>query len=364
MEENRQPTILTITGSDGTGGAGIQADIKLISALGYHATSAVTSITAQNTLGIQEFYDLPAAAVGGQIEAIVNDMQPRIVKVGMVRKLDMLEVIAQKLERYRPETVIYDTVVQSSKGEVLIEEDMLDEIKHRLLPLVSLLVIRCEDAAYLLDYKIENVEDMKMAATELIGCGCKAVLLQGIACCTDLAVDLYQSSQHGESHIFSLQHESQTEQRRHGSGSLLSSAIAAFLCNGNGYLEAISHARNYVRHMVEPTNSLTGRSRELYDELMTLIRQHHKQYNDVRFYADSLNVSTRYLAQVTKRISGQSPKTLIDEYILQETEKQLLASNRTVQEIAYDFGFHSQAHFAKFFKKNKGVAPSQYRKMG
>lgn len=363
MEESRQQTILSITGSDGTGGAGIQADIKLISALGYHAMSAVTSITAQNTLGIQEFYDLPAAAIGGQIDAIMNDIQPSIVKVGMVRKLDALEIIAQKLHQYKPNYVIYDTIVQSSKGEILIEEDMLADIKHRLLPLVSLLVIRCEDAAYLLDYKIEDTEDMRMAAKELMSYGSKAILLQGIATTPELAYDFYMSCTNEDSYLFSLQPETQQEQRRHGSSSNLSSAIAAFLCNGNQLLEAITHARNYVSHLSAPTNSLTGRSREMYDEFMTLVRQQHKHFNDVRFYADQLNVSTRYLAQVTKRTTKQSPKAIIDEYILQEIEKQLLSSNQTVQEIAYEFGFHSQAHFAKFFKKNIGMSPSQFRKI-
>lgn len=363
MEENKRQTILTITGSDGTGGAGIQADIKLISALGYHAMSAVTSITAQNTIGIQEFYDLPAAAVGGQIEAIVNDIQPNIVKIGMVRKQDVLEAIAEKLIKYQPDFVIYDTIVQSSKGEILIEDDMLDEIKHTLLPLVSLLVIRHEDAAYLLGYKIENAEDMALAAGQLIGYGCKAVLLQGSSTTPETAIDLYMSGDVEDSHIFSLPDTTQEGERRHGSGSNLSSAIAAFLCNGNHVLEAITHARNYVRQLSEPINSLTGRSRELYDEFMTVVRLQHKSFNDVRFYADRLNVSTRYLAQVTKRIAGQAPKAIIDEYILQESEKQLLASNQTVQEIAYEFGFHSQAHFSKFFKKSTGMTPSQYRKV-
>ena len=100
--------ILTITGSDSTGGSGVQADIKTISALGGYAVSAITSITVQNTLGIQEFYDIPADIVAGQIEAIVNDVQPSVIKVGLIRSVDVLNVVVGVLRRYHPRHVVYD----------------------------------------------------------------------------------------------------------------------------------------------------------------------------------------------------------------------------------------------------------------
>ncbi len=99
--------ILTITGSDSTGGSGVQADIKTIFELGGYAVSAITSITVQNTLGIQEFFDIPAEIVSGQIEAIMNDMQPNIVKVGMIRKVETLNVLIDALTKYRPDHIIY-----------------------------------------------------------------------------------------------------------------------------------------------------------------------------------------------------------------------------------------------------------------
>ena len=107
---------------------------------------------------------------------------------------------------------------------------------------------------------------------------------------------------------------------------------------------------------------LMGRSSELYNEFVDEIAKHHRTNNDVKFYADRLNVSSRYLAQVTRRISGKSPKNIIDEFLMQEIEQLLAVSDKTVQEIAYAFGFHSQAHFAKFFKKMNGLSPSEYRK--
>lgn len=110
-------TILTITGSDGTGGSGVQADIRFISSLGGVAASAVTSITVQNTLGIQEFYDLPVDVVRQQIEAIINDLQPQVVKVGLLRRTDHVEMVAEVLKKYRPHHVVYAPVLTSTKGE-------------------------------------------------------------------------------------------------------------------------------------------------------------------------------------------------------------------------------------------------------
>ena len=134
--------ILTITGSDSTGGSGVQADIKTISELGGYAVSAITSITVQNTLGIQEFFDVPAEIVSGQIEAIMNDIQPSVVKVGMIRKVETLDVIIDALTKYRPDYIVYAPAIWSSNGDALMTEDVVSQIKYRLLPLCSAVVAR------------------------------------------------------------------------------------------------------------------------------------------------------------------------------------------------------------------------------
>ena len=139
-------TILTITGSDSTGGSGVQADIRTIAALGGYAVSAVTSITVQNTVGIQAFYDLPADIVKGQIEAIINDMQPDTVKIGMIRTTETLAVIVEALSKYRPHHIIYDPIVTASNGDRLMTDDVIMQIRHRLLPLCSMVILRESDA--------------------------------------------------------------------------------------------------------------------------------------------------------------------------------------------------------------------------
>jgi len=287
--------ILTITGSDSTGGSGVQADIKTISELGGYAMSAITSITVQTTLGIQQFYDVPATIVAGQIDAVMNDFEPEVVKIGLIRREDTLDVIVKALQKYRPRHVILDTVVLSSRGDTLISREMLEAISHQLVPLCTL-VIKKDDGSM------------------------------------------------------------------HGLSNRYASAVAVFLSQGLSPDEAESKAKAYINTQVVKASDLQGRSSELYNELIDAIMEHHREASDVRFYAELLNVSSRYLAQVTRRISGKSPKAIIDDYLIHEIELQLKSTDNTVQEIAYRFGFSSQAHFTKFFKKLKGVSPTEYRK--
>lgn len=287
--------ILTITGSDSTGGSGVQADIKTMSELGGYAMSAITSITVQTTLGIQQFYDVPATIVAGQIDAVMNDFQPEVVKIGLIRREDTLEVVVKALQKYRPRHVILDTVVLSSRGDTLISREMQDAIRCQLIPLCTL-VIKKDDGMM------------------------------------------------------------------HGLSNRYASAVAVFLNQGSSPDEAETKAKVYINTQVVRTSDLQGRSSELYNELLDTIVEHHREASDVRFYADLLNVSSRYLAQVTRRISGKSPKAIIDDYLIHEIELQLKSTDNTVQEIAYRFGFSSQAHFTKFFKKLKGVSPTEFRK--
>ena len=287
--------ILTITGSDSTGGSGIQADIKTISELGGFAMSAITCITVQTTLGIQQFYDVPATIVAGQIDAVMNDFQPEVVKIGLIRREDTLEVAVKALRKYRPRHVILDTVVLSSRGDTLISHEMQDAIRCQLIP-VCTLVVKKDDGMM------------------------------------------------------------------HGLSNRYASAMAVFLSQGLSPEEAETQAKAYINTQVVRTSDLQGRSSELYNDLLDAIMEHHREASDVRYYADLLNVSSRYLAQVTRRISGKSPKTIIDDYLIHEIELQLKSTDNTVQEIAYRFGFSSQAHFAKFFKKLKGVSPTEFRK--
>lgn len=287
--------ILTITGSDSTSGSGVQADIKTISELGGYAMSAITSITVQTTLGIQQFYDLPASIVKGQIEAIMNDFQPEVVKIGLIRTNETLNAVVSAIQKYRPRHVILDAVVSSSQGETLVEHKLVEAIANELLPL-----------------------------------------------CT-LVIEMDEKSMHGLANRYA-------------------SAVAVYLSQGQTTEQAQALARSYINNQVAKTSDLQGRSSELYNEFLNAVSEYHRSNRDVHFYADKLNVSSRYLAQVTRRISDKAPKTIIDDFLMQEIERQLKFTDNTIQEIAYALGFSSQAHFTKFFKKQRGCSPTIFRK--
>ena len=313
--------ILTITGSDSTGGSGVQADIKTISELGGYAVSAITSITVQNTLGIQEFFDIPADIVSGQIEAIMNDIQPSVVKVGMIRKVETLDVIIDALTKYRPDYIIYAPAIWSSNGDALMTEDVVSQIKYRLLPLCSVVVAR----------KKEN--DIMLQDGKLL-----------------------RRIEDGGLRVFMLDNANS-----HGLINRFSSALAVYLTQGKKMEEALAMAQDFINVELARERNLQGRSSDLYNQFISQVVNFCRTYSDVHFYADQLNVSSRYLAQVTRRISGKTPKNIIDEYVLKEIERELTTTTHTVQEIANTFGFSSQAHLTKFFKKMKGVTPSSFR---
>lgn len=313
--------ILTVTGSDSTGGSGVQADIRTISELGGYAVSAITSITVQNTLGIQAFFDIPAEIVSGQIEAIMNDIQPSIVKVGMIRRVETLEVVIDALTKYRPDYIIYAPAIWSSNGDALMTEDVVSQIKYRLLPLCSVVVARKKEN----DIILQDTKLLRMAE----GHGMQVFLLDN-------------ANSHGLTNRFS-------------------SALAVYLNRGNKMEEALGMAQDFINVELTRESNLQGRSSELYNQFISQVNNFCRTYSDVHFYADQLNVSSRYLAQVTRRISGKTPKAIIDEYIVKEIERELSTTTHTVQEIANTFGFSSQAHLTKFFKKMRGVTPSAFR---
>lgn len=294
MNETRP--ILTITGSDTTSGSGVQADIKTISELGGYAVTAITSVTMQTSLGIQEFYDLPAEIVGGQIDAVMNDVQPDVVKIGLVRTPEVVDVIVRALKKYRPLHVVFDAVVSSSQGDALVTADVMQAVRERLLPLCTLVI----------------------------------------------------------------RHD---ERQMHGLANRYSSAVAVFLSKGETVEQAQASAHSYINTQIVRADHLQGRASDLYNEFIDAVATHFRTNSDVHFYADRLNVSSRYLAQVTRRISGKAPKTIIDDYMIREIELQLNTTHRTIQEIAYSCGFSSQAHFTKFFQKMKGMSPTSFRKL-
>lgn len=234
---------LSIAGSDSCGGAGIQADIKTFSALGVYATTAITAITVQNTCGVTAVQAVEPRIVAGQIEAVMQDVAPKAVKVGMVNDKPTIQAIADTLSRYRPTHLVVDPVMVATSGDRLMQADALSLFEQELLPMATLLTPNVPEAELLADMAIDSVAAMEAAAQRILAKGCQAVLIKGGHLAGDVKADLlFQAT--GETADFKAAH---VETRNtHGTGCTLSSAITAQLALGHPLTEAIWLAKRYL----------------------------------------------------------------------------------------------------------------------
>ena len=234
-------TALTIAGSDSSGGAGIQADIKTMCAHGVYAMSAITALTAQNTTGVSAIAEVTPAFLKSQIDSVFEDIRPDAVKTGMVADRALIEVIAERLAHYDAQNIVVDPVMIATSGSRLLREDSVSVLRLRLLPLASVITPNIPEAKVLSGMEIDSKADMERAAREIEGaCGC-AVLLKGGHQVSD-ADDLLCRG--GE--LFWFRGERIDNPNTHGTGCTLSSAIASNLALGYGLEEAIARAKAYI----------------------------------------------------------------------------------------------------------------------
>lgn len=353
--------ILTITGSDSTSGAGIQADIRTISAMGGMAFSTITSITSQDSQGISNIYDLPEEIVTGQLEAVLRDVRPKAVKAGMIRQRNVIRAIRDEIVGCRH--IVCAPGFLSSRGEELMDADTIKEYTRLLFPITSVLVLKCNEAERLFGKSIDSNADMQETASRILDMGPKAVFLRGGHCTEGLVTGLLDIAGSKEPPQFFTSPNREGWQL-HGVGGTLSSAIATRLAMGDDIPTAISAAHKYIRCQVVYSISSTShslRKMELYNRFMEQVTAHCKESRDTAFYASLLNITPRYLAEITRYITGNSPKHIIADYLLKEIEASLRSTDKTVQEISIEYGFPSQAALAKFFKIHRGISPSEFR---
>ncbi len=234
--------VLTIAGSDCSGGAGIQADLKTIAAYGLYGMSAITALTAQNTLGVYAVQDANAEMVEAQLDAVYGDIRPDAVKIGMVSGEAIIKAIAAKLRQFRAKNVVVDPVMVSTSGCALLSPDAMGALKSHLLPLSSLLTPNMAEASLLWGRKVENKADMEAAARSLSGEYGVAVLVKG-GHLLESAEDVL--AEEGRIHWFAG--DRLDNPNTHGTGCTLSSAIACGLAQGRDLVEAIDRAREYLR---------------------------------------------------------------------------------------------------------------------
>lgn len=234
--------ILSIAGSDSGGGAGIQADIKTITALGGYAMTAITALTAQNTLGVQDIYPVPAAFVKQQIEVVIEDLGVEAIKTGMLVNADIIDMLAYILSGLNVPVVV-DPVMVAKGGAVLLTPSAISSLKLKLFPRASLITPNIPEAALLLDRSINDVEDMVIAAKDLLSFGSQAVLVKGGHLLEGDIHDVFLTRD-GQKKIFTSPRLKTPH--THGTGCTLSAAIATGLAQKLSLKQAVDQARVFV----------------------------------------------------------------------------------------------------------------------
>ena len=238
------PRVLAIAGSDSGGGAGIQADLKTFFALGCYGMTAITALTAQNTLGVRAIHSVPAAMLRDQIDAVVEDIGVDAVKIGMLHSSGIVRTVADAIDRHALRGVVLDPVMMSTSGSKLIDDDAQAVLVRELFRRAALVTPNLDEAALLVGRPLASEADMEAAAHEMLAMGAPAVLLKGGHLAGETVSDLL------------LQHDAQPRWMRapriatgntHGTGCTLSSAIAAHLALGAELPQAVELARAFVR---------------------------------------------------------------------------------------------------------------------
>ena len=244
---------LTIAGSDSSGGAGIQADLKAFAALGVYGASVITALTAQNTLGVEAVHVVPADFVLKQIEAVARDLKIGAAKIGMLATSAVIGAVAEGLKALPGVPVVLDPVMVAASGDVLLDADAVNTLRGVLLPRASLITPNLPEAAKLLGVSAaKNEREMTDQAKALRRLGAKAVLIKGGHAGGDMATDILVDEK-GE---FRLEAPRIETRNTHGTGCTLSSAIAAELAKGASLRDAVNRAKAYVTAAIAAANEL------------------------------------------------------------------------------------------------------------
>ena len=234
-------TALTIAGSDSSGGAGIQADIKAITMNGVYASSVITALTAQNTTGVYGIQETPADFIAAQMDAVFSDIFPDAVKIGMLPSPDAMKCVASRLRQYKPAHIVLDPVMVSTSGHRLMNKDAEETLQKELFPLAEVITPNVPEAENLTGIQITDAASMEKAAHMLYEKFHVSVLLKGGHCIND-ANDLLYTDEHG----IWMRGERIDNPNTHGTGCTLSSAIASNLARGFSLEEAVRRSKQYL----------------------------------------------------------------------------------------------------------------------
>jgi len=240
------PVALTIAGSDSGGGAGIQADLKTFAALGVHGTSAITAITAQNTVDVTEIFELPTQLIRAQIDAVVSDLDVRAAKTGMLSSAEIIDAVADAIGHHGITQLVVDPVMVAKGGAKLLRDDAVEALRRKLLPLAAIITPNIPEAEVLLNRSISTLDERRAAARDLRELGPRAVIVKGGHAGGD-ATDIYFDG----NEMTELTARRIDTPHTHGSGCTFSAAIAAGLARGLEPLAATQEAKAFITRAIE-----------------------------------------------------------------------------------------------------------------
>ncbi len=244
--------VLTIAGSDNSGGAGIQADLKTFTALGAYGVSAVTALTVQSARGVLEIYSVPSDAVFKQIEAVVSDFSIKAVKIGMLWKAEIVDIVSRAVEEFKLPNVVLDPVFSSTGGTPLLEKKGIYLLKEKLLPMTRVITPNLKEAEILCNRRITSRKDMLRCAEEILNYGVNAVIIKGGHLKGKKTADLLFERNKGFQWFVS----EKIKRKVHGTGCAYSSALAVFLSKECSLADAAFKAKRYVEGIIE--NSISA----------------------------------------------------------------------------------------------------------
>ncbi|WP_413283927.1 bifunctional hydroxymethylpyrimidine kinase/phosphomethylpyrimidine kinase [Vibrio sp. MA40-2] len=252
--KNTTPIVLTIAGSDSGGGAGIQADIKAISATGSYACSVITALTAQNTQGVSGIYPIAPEFVAQQLDAVFTDLNIQAVKIGMLSDVNVIKTVVTKLKQYQPKFLIVDPVMVATSGDLLLEKSAISTLKSQLLPLANIITPNLPEAAALTGEAVPTTEQqMNALIDKLRALNTDTVLLKGGHLTNSKnSTDLLISS----NTVTAIPATRIATNNTHGTGCTLSSAIASYLAQGNELLHAVTLAKHYITQAILHADNL------------------------------------------------------------------------------------------------------------
>jgi hydroxymethylpyrimidine/phosphomethylpyrimidine kinase len=237
---------MTIAGSDSGGGAGIQADLKTFAALGVYGTTVLTAITAQNTQGVTSIHEVPSKVIRDQFDAVISDIGTDAVKTGMLSSVEIIETVADSLESLSMTNIVIDPVMVAKGGARLLDQDAVETLRNRLLPLARVTTPNAPEAEVLSGFKVRTLQEAKQAATAIAELGAKSVVVKGGHLVGKEAIDIYFDGVNFEE----LCSPRVSTRNTHGTGCTFASAITAGLALGYPIGEAIYRAKEYVTQAI------------------------------------------------------------------------------------------------------------------